>query len=346
MKRTKTIFSIFFLFLCLSLLASCGADSKKEQNSELFSPLFRFTVKEGESDKTRLFYMPESEGFLYLHPSEKGGFTGGFVSPERSLSAEGLIQSEGDISSLTVWERGEDQGILLGEKSLLITLLNEKGLHETPLPDAFSTEGAFPLDSLSFVTKKDNLLLVHPIDLKETFVLADTALLPDFAHLVATSGDGRYLWYAKADAEGNYTGIAFFEYGKNIPLGDQNFPFDKVQRVGEDALLFSRNLEDGKTLYIYRDLSENEVRGFTSDKAFEGVICDEDGEILCGTSVEGEGGSVTVIDLKKGREKGVYTIDYGTPAPSLAIDEDGETLLLAVGKKGDEILGTLDLKRF
>ncbi len=346
MKRTKKIFSFLFVFLCLSLLVSCGAEGKKEQNKEMFSPLFRFTVKEGESNKTRLFYMPESEGFLYLHPSTEGGFTGGFVSPERSLSAEGLIQSEGELSSLTVWESGKDQGILLTKKSLLITLLNEKGLHETPFPDTFSAQDAFPLDSLSFVAKKDKLLLVHPIDLKETYVLADTSLLPDFAHLIATSGDGRYLWYAKADAEGNYTGIAFFEYGKNIPLGDQNFPFDKVQRVGEDALLFTRNLEDGKALYLYRDLSENQIRGFTSDKAFEGVICDEEGEILCGTRTVGEGGSVTVIDLEKGREKGVYTIDYGAPAPSLAIDEDGETLLLAIGKKGDEILGTLDLEKF
>ncbi len=346
MKRTKKIISFIFVFLSLSLLFSCGTDEKKEAKSEAFSPLFRFTVKEGESHKTRLFYMPESEGFLYLHPSAEGGFTGGFVSPERSLSAEGLIRAEGELSSLTVWERGEDQGILLSEKSLLITLLNEKGIHETPLPETLSIRDPFPLDSLSFVARKDKLLLVHPVDLKEAYVLADTSLLPDFSHLVATSGEGRYLWYAKADAEGNYTGIAFFEYGKNIPLGDQNFPFDKVQRVGEDALLFTRNLEDGKALYLYRDLAENEIRSFTSDKAFEGVICDEDGEILCGTNTEGEGGTVTVIDLEKGTKKGVYTIDYGTPAPSLAIDEDGETLLLAVGKEGDEILGTLDLTKF
>lgn len=346
MKRTKKIFSFLFVFLCLSLLVSCGTERKKEQNNELFSPLFRFTVKEGESDKTRLFYMPESEGFLYLHPSADGGFTGGFVSPERSLSAEGLLKGEGDLSGLTVWERGKDQGILLSEKSLMITLFNEKGIHETPFPEGFSAEDVFPLDPLSFVAKKDNLLLVHPIDLKEAYVLADISLLPDFSHLIATSHEGRYLWYAKADKDGNYTGIAFFEYGKNIPLGDQNFPFDKVQSVGEDSLLFTRNLEDGKALYLYRDLAENETYSFTADKAFEGVICDEDGEILCGTRTAGDGGSVTVIDLEKGREKGTYTIEYGAPAPSLAMDEDGETLLLAVGKGGDEILGTLDLKQF
>ncbi len=341
----KKILSLICLILCFSSLLSCAKTEEKNKNKEAFSPLFRFTVKEGATDQTRLFYLEESKGFLYLHPDEEG-FTGGFVSPKRSISAEGILKNKGDLSQITVWEKEKDHAILLTPTEITISLLKEKGVHETPLPEGFSTDGAFPLDDLSFVTKKDSLLLVHPVDLKETYVLANASLLPDFSHLIATSGEGRYLWYAKADAKGNYTGIAFFEYGKNTPMGGEDFPFDKVQKVGEDALLFTRVLEDGKALYIYRDLSENKVHSFTAEKAFEGVICDEEGKVLCGTVSEGDGGKINIIDLEKGREKGVYTIDYGNPAPSLAIDEDGETLLVAIGKGGDEILGTLDLTRF
>ncbi|MBR5295126.1 MAG: hypothetical protein IKU24_00885 [Clostridia bacterium] len=341
----KKFFSLILALSCLAFLFSCSETRSANSTNEAFSPLFRFTVKEGTSDETRLFYLEESEGFLYLHHGEEG-LTGGFVSPKRSLSAESLFHISGDLSSVSVWEKEKDFAVLLSSEKLYITKLNEKGILETPLPEGFSADGVFPLDPLSFAAKKDSLLLVHPIDLKETYVLADTSLLTDFSHLITTSGEGKFLWYAKQDEGGNYTGIAAFEYGKNIPLGEEKFSFDSVLSLGDGALLFTRKLQDGKSLYTYRNLNTKEAYSKTTSILFEGVIASETGEILCGSETVDQGGKIHVIDLKKGREKGSYPVEYGKIAPSLAVDKKGETLLFAVGQGSDEILGTLDLKRF
>lgn len=342
----KRIFSVLLLIFAVLTFFSCGKQEEAPgETGELFSPLFRFTVSEGKASETRLFYLPKSEGFLYLHPDSEGGIKGGFVSPERSISSEAMFQSKASLSTVSVWEDAKDRAHLLTDKELFTLLLKENGAHRTPLPEDFSLQNPVPLNSLSFINEKEELLLIHPVDFKETYVLAQSARLPDFGGVMLASDGGKKIWYARKDGD-SYKGIGFFEYGSNLPLGNEDFAFDAFQRVGESALLFTRILEDGGALYLYRDLESGESRSLVSDRVFEGVICDPKGSILCGTSSSGEGGKIHVLDLQKGVEKGVYSIDYGTPAPSLAITSDASALLIAVGKGSDEILGILDLTRF
>ena len=342
----KRLFSVLLLLcMTISLFACAKEEKSQEETGEIFSPLFRFTVSEGKSAETRLFYLPKSDGFLYLHPDETGGITGGFVSPSRSISSEGTFKSDASLSNLLVWEDAKDRAHLLTDKELFTLLLKENGAYRTALPEDFTPENPVNLDSLSFINEKEDLLLIHPVDFKETYVLAQTPRLPDFGGVILAGDSGKKIWYARKDGA-SYKGIGFFEYGSNLPLGNEDFSFDSFQRVGSSAVLFTRALEDGGALYLYRDLDSGETRSIVSDTAFEGVICDPAGTVLCGTVSAGEGGSVHVLDFQKGVKKGEYSIDYGTPAPSLAISSDAETLLLAVGKGSDEILGTLDLTQF
>lgn len=342
MKRLICI----FLMLCtaLSLVACTSGEQEPIEPEELFSPLFRFTVSEGKSGETRLYYLPKSEGFLYLHPGEEGGITGGFVSPSRSISSEAMFKSDASLGSLLVWEDSKDRAHLLTDRELFTLLLKENGAHRTALPEDFLPHNPVSLDKLSFINERDGLLLIHPVDFKETYVLAQSARLPDFAGLILPSDSGKKLWYARSDGDA-YKGIGFFDYGSNTPLGNEDFPFDSFQRIGKTAVLFTRVLEDG-ALYLYRDLESGETRSVVSDTVFKGVTCDVAGKLLCGSVSEGEGGAVHVLDLETGKEKGKYTIDYGSPAKSLAISNDAKTLLIAVGKDSDEVLGTLDLTKF
>ena len=342
----KRIFS-FLLLLCITLtfFACAKEEAVSEGDGEIYSPLFRFTVSEGKSDQTRLFYLPKSNGFLYVHPNESGGITGGFVSPDRSVSSESMFQSEASLTSLLVWEDAKDRAHLLTDKELFTLLLKENGAHRTDLPEDFSAQNPTALNTLSFINEKEELLLIHPVDFKETYVLAQSARLPDFGGVILASDNGKKIWYARSEGDA-FKGIGFFEYGDNLPLGNEDFAFDSYQKIGETAVLFTRALEDGGVLYLYRDLESGETRSIVSDTVFEGVICDPDGTILCGTTTADEGGTIHVLDLQKGTKKGEYSIDYGTPAPSLAISSDAKTLLIAVGKGRDEILGTLDLNQF
>ncbi len=343
MKRLICI----LLMLCTTLfLFACGGEPKEAApTGELFSPLFRFTVSEGKSGETRLYYLPKSEGFLYLHPGEEGGITGGFVSPGRSISSEAIFKSDASLANLLVWEDAKDRAHLLTDKELFTLLLKENGAHRTALPENFTPQNPVSLDTLSFVNEKEELLLIHPVDFKETYVLAQSARLPDFAGLILPSDGGKKLWYARSDGN-SYKGIGFFDYGSNIPLGNEDFPFDSFRRIGGTAVLFTRILEDGGALYLYRDLDSGATRSVVSDTVFEGVICDPAGKLLCGTAKTEKGGAIHVLDLEKGTKKGEYSIDYGSPAPDLAISADARTLLIAVGKGSDEILGTLDLTKF
>ncbi|MBQ3074571.1 MAG: hypothetical protein IJC26_00755 [Clostridia bacterium] len=344
MKRSICILLLFCI--AFSFCSCAKEEASPAQTGDVFSPLFRFTVSEGKSGETRLFYLPESDGFLYLHPGEEGGITGGFVSPERSISSEALFKSEASLSEILVWEDARDRAHVLTEDELFTVLLKENGAHRTPLPEDLSLKHPTPLNTLSFINEKDSLLLIHPVDFKETYVLADSSRLPDFATLLLPAENEKKLWYARSDGAGAYKGIGFFEYGSNLPLGNEDFPFDSFQPIGSSSVLFTRILEDGGALYLYRDLESGETRSLVADTVFQGVTCDPKGITLCGTTVSGEGGKIHVFDLKKGTQKGEYAIDYGAPAPSLAITSDASSLLIAVGKGSDEILGTLDLTKF
>lgn len=342
----KTLCFLLLLSLALST-AACGTEKEMNpaETGELFSPLFRFTVSEGKAAQTRVIYLPESDGFLYLHPDEEGGVKGGFVSPSRSVSSEAMFKTASSASELLVWEDEKDRAHLLTDKELFTLLLKENGTHRAPLPSDLVPFGAIAYNDLSFINEKDGLLLLHPVDLKETYVLADSGRLPDFAGLILPSDNGKKLWYAKGDGS-SYTGIGFFEYGSNTPLGSESFSFDSYRRVGESAVLFTRILEDGGAHYLYRDLESDATASLVSDVVFEGVSCDAAGTVLCGSTSSDNGGKIYVFDFKTGAKKGEYSIDFGSPAPSHAVDADGKTLLIAIGKGRDEILGTLDLTKF
>lgn len=342
----KKIVSLLLALLCLLPLASCSDEEEtKNKNKELFTPLFRFTVSEGTSEDTKLFYLDESDGFLYLHKKDEGGFTAGFVSPSRSISVENLAQGGGDINSVTVWEKEKDCAYILSGRELILAVIKENLSHTTAVPDTVYTQGNLPFDSLSFFSESENLVLLHPVDFSQTYVLCNKTALPDYAGLLSLSDNGKKIWYTRKDNSGNFIGIAFFEYGKNTPLGSVDFPFDSFQKVGGDAVLFTEKGEK-ETTYRYLDLESGEEKIFTAKDAFDTALCDRQGKVLCGTEKQGDGGVITVIDFDTGKEKGTYTIDYGTPAKSLAIDKKATTLLLAFGDGKDQILATLDLTKF
>ncbi len=339
----KRFFSVL-LVLCLALsLFACAKEEKNAETGEVFSPLLRFKISDGKADQTRVFYLPKSDGFLYVHPNEEGGITGGFVSPKRSISSESVFKSDAS-SAILVWEDASDRAHLLTDKELFTLLLKENGAHRTALPETFTPQNPVSFNTLSFINEKDDLLLIHPIDFKETYVLAQSARLPDFGEVLLAGDSGKKIWYTRKDKDA-YKGIGFFDYGANFPLGNEDFPFDAFQCVGKSAVLFTRYLEDG-VLYLYRNLDTGETRSMISDTAFEGVICDPAGKILCGSVSSSQGGAIHILDLEKGIKKGEYAIDYGTPSPSLAISSDAQELLIAVGKGSDEILGTLNLSKY
>ena len=101
--KKRTISLIFLLLAAVLVLGSC---SEKEQMSEaaLFTPLLRFSLAEEAQGETEVRYLPQSQGFFYVQPKENGGFTGGFVSPARSMSCENVIEGEGEPSSVLIWE--------------------------------------------------------------------------------------------------------------------------------------------------------------------------------------------------------------------------------------------------
>ena len=342
----KKILSLLLALLCLLPLASCSEDEEtKKESKELFTPLFRFTVSEGTSEETKLFYLEKSDGFLYLHKKEGGGFTAGFVSPSRSISVENLASGSGDIHHVTVWEKEKDRAYILSGRELILAVIDENLSHNTTVPEIVFTQGNLPFDSLSFFSESEELVLLHPVDFSQTYVLCNKTALPNFAGLLSLSDNGKKVWYTRKDESGAFIGIAFFEYGKNTPLGSLDFAFDSFQKVGGDAVLFTEKGEK-ETTYRYLDLASGEEKIFQTNKTFDAAVCDEKGTLLCGTRKEGVGGEIFVIDLDTGKEKGSYTIDYGTPAHSLAVDKKASTLLVAFGEGKDQILATLDLTKF
>lgn len=272
---------ICFLLLCLLPLSLFGCQREESPatagEDQVFTPLFRFTVSNGKSAETRLFYLPESDGFLYLHPGEEGGITGGFVSPSRSVSCEAMFRSDASLSSVLVWEDAKDRAHLLTDQELFTLLLKENGAHRTALPEDVSLNNPVSFNKLSFINEKEDLLLIHPIDFADTYVLAQSVRLPDFQGLILPGENGKKLWYARGVDRNEYNGIGFFEYGSNTPLGAEDFPFDSYQRVGSSSVLFTRVLEEGGALYLYRNLDTGLIRSLISDTVFEGVTCDPAG---------------------------------------------------------------------
>lgn len=337
----------FFLAICLSfsLFLSCEKKPVKSESADPFTPLFRFAVEEGKSGETRLFYLKESDGFFYVHPQKEGGITGGFVSPSRSLSGEKIFSAEGELDSVLVWETEQDHAYVLADSGLYLTLLKEGGSQKIESEKPIPLQNAALFDSLSYLAQKDGLLLLEPVDLSQSYVLANTALLPDFACVLATSKNGKTIFYAR-ESEGQFLGTASFEYGKNEPQNEENFEFDSFLRAGKNAVLFTTLLEDGGALYRYRNLETGENKVVISDTAFDGVCCNENGTVLCGVKAGESGGEVIAFDLKTGKEKGRYSVTFGIPGKYPALSSDGKTLLLAAGKGSDEILGTLDLRCF
>ena len=210
------------------------------------------------------------------------------------------------------------------------------------MPENISFENALFYDSLTLLAETEDLLLLCPVDFKETFVLAKKADLPQFSRLLAVTDGGQKIWYAKKDGD-SYGGIACFQYGKSTPLQEEALAFDSFQAVSETAILFTHNLPDGGVLYLFRDLEQNTYSSLTVDQPFDGVTCDPAGKTLCGTRSADGKGSVFVYDLLSGKEVGSWTPEHGIPAPSMAISSDATTLLVAVGMDSDEVLGTLSL---
>ncbi len=344
MKKLKWL---ILLMICFGLLSGCsGEKAPVSVGSEAFTPLFRFTVSQGKGQETQLYSLPRSQGFLYLHPAAEGGFKGGFVSPERSISSESLLEGKGELSFFRAMESDVDRAMFLSGDGLTHALLKENGAKTTAFPEGTDFSGGLFYDSLSVIGKKDSLLLLFPVDFSETYVLADTKLLPDFDSLLAVTHNGKRIWYTTKDAHGKGSGIAFFEYGSTTPLGAEKCPFDKALAIGNTGVLFTRTLEDGGALYLFRDLETGKAASLTTEKPLDGVICDPEGKVLCGTMAKDVGGTVEVFHLEKGEKVASYTISQGTPCPSLAVDEKGETLLFGVSTGTDQVLGTLDLTQY
>ena len=348
-RRIRSLTGLLALYLSLSLLLSaCGSGGGQSSTSEdPYTPLFRFRIAEGTAGETLLFCLPASEGFFYLHPGEESGFVGGFVSPKRSVSAEAILNSTSPLGFATLRETGRDTASLLSGAGLSQILLKEKG-ETLPYPDLEGVrfENAVFFDDLSIVAETDDLLLLLPVDFAETYVLAQKALLSDFARLLCVTGGKSRLWYATADESGAYTGIAFFEYGKNTPLGQKKFSFDSVTLIGDHGLLFTRKGENGETEYRYLDPESGFERVLSVKGDFTGAVCDLAGDRLVLCRSEEKSGEILLLDFKTGEKKGTHTIAYGNPAPSLALSLDGKTLLFAVGMGSDAILATLDLDHY
>lgn len=342
----KRILAFCLSLVCLLSLAACGKeDEEKGGKSGAFNPLFRFVVAEGRGRETRLFSLPDSDGFFYLLPNVDGTFSGGFASPKRSVAAEGFVTLEkADFCAIS--ESAPDRATLVSPDGITHLLLKEGGAETHAFGDvkADFSHGVF-FDELTLLGMTDSLLVLCPVDLSQTYVLAQTERLPDFAAPLAVTHAKTRIWYARG-TEGDYSGISFFEYGKNVPLGSESFPFHDYEAIGQNAILFTRNLSDGGAMYLYRNLETDRVFSLTVDQPFNAVTCDPAGTTLCGTLAGASDGSVEIYDLKSGKKRGSYSSGSGVPADSLAISADAETLLFSMSMGGDAVLATLDLTQY
>jgi len=333
------------ILLCLFplLLTACGEEGS--ENPEAFTPLFRFSVAGLEDNSTKLFYCPKSQGYFYLHGMENGGFLGGFVSHERSISGESVVESSQPLSFALLREKAQDRATLLTDQGLFHALLKENGSESVPLPENISFQNAVFYDDLTLIAENESLLLLCPVDFKETFVLAQKKNLPEFAKVITVTQDGGLIWYARKNSDGAYTGISCLEYGKSQPFKQETFAFDSFRVIGETGVLFTRLLPDGGALYTYRDLESGKASSLTSDTVFSGIVCDPEGNTFCGSIRKDGSGEIQVFDFKKGTKTGVYRTEHGKPSDSMAIDSTGTELMISVSMEKDEVLGVLDLTK-
>ncbi len=341
MKMKKIIGLLTLIALSLSLLLSCDNPKELGAETQLFTPLLRVAIESEKREETRLFYLEQSRGYCYLHPTQSG-FVGGFVSPEESISSERVLEENVPLSFAAIEENQKGIATLLTNAGASHLMLKENTGSTTPFPKGISFERSVFYDPLTLIGETEDLVLLCPVDFKDSFVLAKKENLPQFSRVIAVTDDGKKIWYAKGNGS-SFEGIAYFEYGKNTPLGEESFAFDSLQTIGKTALLFTRNLPDGGVLYLFRDLEKNTFSSLTVDQPFEGVTCDPAGKILCGTRSGNGKGTVFVYDLLSGKELGSWTPEHGIPAPSMALSSDGNTLLVAVSMDTDEVIGTLSL---
>ena len=274
----KTIGLLTLIALTLPLFLACGKTADSTAKKDLFTPLLRVAIESEKREETRLFYLDQSRGYCYLHPSESG-FVAGFVSPEESISSERVLAESVPLSFAALREKQKGSATLLTNAGVSHLMLKENTGSTTALPENISFENALFYDSLTLLAETEDLLLLCPVDFKETFVLAKKADLPQFSRLLAVTDGGQKIWYAKKDGD-SYGGIACFQYGKSTPLQEEALAFDSFQAVSETAILFTRNLPDGGVLYLFRDLEKNTYSSLTVDQPFDGVTCDPAGKTL------------------------------------------------------------------
>lgn len=333
----------FFLLLIFSLaLFSCGVTPPTTTKDDPFlSPLFRFQVAYDRSRETRIQYLPLSDGFFYCHPSESGSVCG-FVSPTRSLSSEALLEFPDKPSSLSLIETSEDHALIFTEEKAYLLNLKGGGTEEFPLHKNVDYSRVLPYRSLHFLAETKDLIVLQSFAMEEPKVLAEKADLPGFSRLLTTSDDGRLIWYATADENG-FNGIGCFEYGSSSPLKTESFPYQNVQTVAEGKLLFTRILEDGSALYLFRDTDQASASSLSFAVPADSVTADPSGCFLAMTSSQGDGGTVSVWRFTDQAQVFIHPSEYGNPSPELAFDKDGKTLLVAIGKGKDELIGTFTL---
>lgn len=338
-----------FFCLCLScilfLLCACAPAEKTQNPSEDFTPLFRFKVSQDCANKTLLFSLPLSDGFFYFHTTEDDSVLGGFVSSKRSISSESVLKTSSDLSFVRLRETKRDQATILAPSGVSFALLKENGSQTTPLPEGIHFENALFFDDLTLLAETDDLLILCPVDFSQTYVLAQKVRLQDFAKPLAVTHEKSRIWYATKDASGAFDGIAFFEYGKNTPLGRENFFFDSVQPIGNSAVLFTRLLDDKGAVYLFRDLESGSVASLAVDEAFSAVTCDPDAKVLCGVGKGEDSNTVFVYDFQKGKLSTAYET-AGDVSQSLAVSSDATELLFSVALGDDEVMGILNLENF
>ncbi len=338
----KAIFLVLLLVLSLMPMG-CGEESGSGKTAELeFSPLLRIATEESAAKDTRLFYLKESVGFFYVHP-DGDGFSAGFVSPHRSISAERILQGEGSVETLSVREEAKDRIFVLTDAGAYTMVLDGATADSsfTPYPPKAAAEEYGFFDSLTVFAEAEELLLLVPVNMSEIYVLAQKALLTDFDSVLTVSDNGKKIWYTRAE-NGENAGIAFFEYGKNTPLGSENFGFDSARAVGDGKVIFTRALDDGGCLYLYRDLESAAAASVTSEVVYDEVCATPDGKLLAGMKRESGKGYVDIFDLQSGKKKATLPVPFGTPA-AIALSSDGGKLSLAVEGGEEMILGTVDM---
>lgn len=338
----KAIFLVLLLVLSL-MPTGCGEEDPSEKTAELeFSPLLRIATEEGAAKETRLFYLKESVGFFYVHP-DGDGFSAGFVSPHRSISAERILSGEGSVETLSVREEAKDRIFVLTDAGAYTLVLDGATADSSfaPYPQKAAAEEYGFFDSLTVFAEAEELILLVPVNMAETYVLAQKSLLPDFSDVLTVSDNGKKIWYTRAE-NGENLGIAFFEYGKNTPLGNENFAFDSACALADGKVLFTRALADGGCLYLYRDLEGGVAASVTSDTVYDRVTATPDGKLFAGVKAEEGKGFVDIFDLESGKKKATLPIPFGTP-DAIAFSADGGKLSLTVGSGEEMILGAVDM---